>query len=208
MRLSYAIVLACGFATLFACGDAGSSSVLRHNAAQSDVDPTEVAPEEAPTSSNGSEPSSGDGATAPGSDGGTPSDAGGGADASNPNDPFNGAPAFVAKTARSSHNAGKNCFSSCHNHGFTFAGTVYDAAGNGVAGAEVRLVDATGKAILVNTGPNGNFHTSTAFTAPARVGVRTASAKSAMAAALATTTSGACNSCHANGGTTKPIHVP
>jgi hypothetical protein len=124
-----------------------------------------------------------------------------------PTDVFTGAPAFVSQTAGGTHNAGKNCMGGCHNHGFTFAGTVTNGAGAGVAGAEVRLVDANGKAISVYTGSNGNFHSSTSFVAPAKVGVRNAAAKAIMITGL-TAAQGGCNGCHATGGTQTPIHLP
>lgn len=122
-------------------------------------------------------------------------------------DVFTGAPAFVSKVAGDSHNAGKNCMSGCHDHGFTFAGTVTNGAGLGVAGAEVRLVDANNKAISVYTGRTGNFHSSTSFAAPAKIGVRNAASKNIMLTALSAA-NGGCASCHVNGGTTTPIHLP
>jgi hypothetical protein len=123
------------------------------------------------------------------------------------NDVFTGAPAFSSIVAGSTHNAGKDCMGGCHNHGFTFAGTVTNGAGAGVAGAEVRLVDANGKAISVYTGSNGNFHSSTAWTGPAKIGVRNAAATAIMATALVAA-NGGCNGCHATGGTEPPIHLP
>lgn len=134
-------------------------------------------------------------------------DAGASGDAAaTPSGVFAGAPAFVASTAGKTHNAGKNCMSSCHNHGFSFAGTLTTAAGAPVVGAEVRLVDATGAAISVHTGSTGNFHSSTPFTAPAKVAVRDAIKVAAMVTPLQATNSG-CNACHAAGGTTAPIHL-
>lgn len=118
---------------------------------------------------------------------------------------FNGAGAFVASTAGDTHNAGQNCMNGCHNHGFTFAGTLKDGAGNGVAGAEVRLVDSSGAAITVHTGTNGNFHSATPFSGPAHVGARTATKAVDMVGMI---TAGGCNGCHATGGTATPIHVP
>jgi hypothetical protein len=119
------------------------------------------------------------------------------------------------------HNAGQSCMSSCHNHGFTFAGTVYDANGVGVGGAEVRLVDATGQAVSVYTdnsggSTQGNFYSSQAFTGPAHVGVRNAASAQNMVTAIQTTaqapapTGGACNACHCTGTgcTIAPIHLP
>jgi hypothetical protein len=118
---------------------------------------------------------------------------------------FDGAGAFVSVTAATTHHAGENCMNGCHNHGFTWAGTLTNGAGGGVAGAEVRLLDANGTAILVNTDSLGNFHSSTAFTGASHVGARTATKTVIM---TATITSGACNACHVGGGTTTPIHVP
>ncbi len=120
---------------------------------------------------------------------------------------FTGAPAFVSQTAGSTHTAGLNCMGGCHNHGFTFAGTLTDGNGKGVAGAEVRLVDAKGVAISVHTGSNGNFHSSTSFTGPAHVGARNAATTVVMATALQPA-NGGCNGCHTTGGTTTPIHLP
>lgn len=132
----------------------------------------------------------------------------GGAPPSPTVDPFTGAPAFVAQTAGGTHNAGKDCMGGCHNHGFTFAGTLTDGAGNPVAGAEVRLVDANGTAILVHTGSNGNFRSSAPWVPPAHVGARTAANKVIMVTPLAVAKNGGCNGCHATGGTVAPIHVP
>jgi hypothetical protein len=120
---------------------------------------------------------------------------------------FNGAGAFVSTTAADTHNAGQNCMNGCHNHGFTFAGTLTNGAGAPVAGAEVRLVDSTGAAISVFTGPSGNFHSSTPFTGAAHVGARTATKTVNMVGTI-TAASGGCNGCHATGGTVTPIHVP
>jgi hypothetical protein len=132
------------------------------------------------------------------------------ADAGAPPAPVNvfiGAPAFVPTTSGSSHNAGKDCMGGCHNHGFTFAGTLVDGAGKGIAGAEVRLVDAKGTAITVHTGPTGNFHSATPFAAPAHVGARNGTATVTMVTALQSS-NGGCNGCHVTGGTTPPIHLP
>ena len=118
---------------------------------------------------------------------------------------FNGAGAFVTMTAADTHNAGQNCMNGCHNHGFTFAGTLTNGAGAAVAGAEVRLVDSTGAAISVFTGPSGNFHSSTPFTGAAHVGARTATKAVDMVGTIAV---GGCNGCHTTGGTVTPIHVP
>ncbi len=140
-----------------------------------------------------------------GSCGGPTSD--GGAPPPPPPNVFTGAPAFVAQIAAGTHNAAQNCMGGCHNHGFTFAGTLTDGVGNGVAGAEVRLVDANGTAISVHTGPEGNFHSSTPFVAPAHVGARNATKTALMVTSL-TAANGGCNGCHKTGGATTPIHLP
>jgi hypothetical protein len=97
--------------------------------------------------------------------------------------------------------------SACHNHGFTFAGTIYDGNGIAVSGAEVRLVDSTGNGISVYSGTNGNFYTMNAWTGPAKVGARDAANTQLMVSSVSSSPTG-CNSCHANGGATSPIHLP
>jgi hypothetical protein len=119
------------------------------------------------------------------------------------------------------HKSGQDCMSSCHNHGFTFAGTLFDANGAGVGGAEVRLVDAKGLVISVysdNQGGSsqGNFYSKQAFVGPAHVGARNATNAQDMHTAIQSTaqapasTGGACNACHCTGTgcTTPPIHLP
>lgn len=129
---------------------------------------------------------------------------------------FEGAPAFHAQTGPSAHNAGKDCMS-CHRTGggeaprFSFGGTLYDGSGKPVAGAEVRLVDANGKASSVYTGSNGTFYgQGSGFAAPAQVGVRNASGAKDMVSALQASNGGACSSCHCTGGTCSvpPVHLP
>jgi len=124
-----------------------------------------------------------------------------------PTNVFTGAPGYNQIIAGDTHNAGQNCMGGCHNHGFTFAGTLTDGQGNGVAGAEVRLVDANNVAISVHTGANGNFHSSAPWTAPAHVGVRNDSNVALMVTALGAS-NGGCNGCHAPGGTVARIHLP
>lgn len=133
---------------------------------------------------------------------------------------FANAAAFSAGSSVSGHhNAGLNCMSSCHNHGFTFAGTLVDSTGAGVGGAEVRLVDATGQATSVYTATGssqGNFYSTHAFVGPAHVGARNAVSTQNMLTAIQTTaqapasTGGACNACHCTGAgcTIAPIHLP
>ncbi len=130
-------------------------------------------------------------------------------------------PYALGRPVDGNHEAGNNCMSSCHNHGFTFAGTVFDANGAGVGGAEVRLVDGTGKVISVytdNQGGNsqGNFYSSQSFVGPAHVGIRNATNTQEMLTAIQSTaqspasTGGACNACHCTGTgcTIAAIHLP
>lgn len=127
---------------------------------------------------------------------------------------FKDAPAFVSRTGQRTHNAGKDCMS-CHATGggeaprFSFGGTLYDGSGNPVGGAEVRLVDANGKATSVYTSTSGTFYSGGAFAAPAHVGVRDAMHESDMLTALQAS-NGGCSSCHCTGSacTVAPIHLP
>jgi hypothetical protein len=106
---------------------------------------------------------------------------------------------------------------SCHRNGggeaprFSFGGTLYDQSGKPVAGAEVRLVDASGKATSVYTSTTGTFYgQGNGFAAPAQVGVRNASGAQNMISALQASNGGACSSCHCTGGSCSvaPIHLP
>jgi hypothetical protein len=121
---------------------------------------------------------------------------------------FAGQPAYALGTqVDGHHNPGQNCMGACHNHGFTFAGTVVDGSGLPVSGAEVRLVDSAGQGISVYAGTNGNFYSLQAWSGTAMVGARNAANTQLMAQSL-TSSQGGCNSCHATGGATTPIHLP
>ena len=129
---------------------------------------------------------------------------------------FEGAPAFATRAGPRAHNAGKDCMS-CHRQAggetpqFSFGGTVYDGMGNAVAGAEVRLVDASGKATSVYTSSTGTFYSrGTGFAGPAHIGVRDATHSADMLTALQATNGGACSSCHCTGTSCSvaPIHLP
>ena len=129
---------------------------------------------------------------------------------------FKGAVAFAPRNGSNSHNAGRDCMS-CHRNGgdeaprFALGGTLYDGAGKAVGGAEVRLLDANGKATSVYTGTNGTFFINgTGFVAPAWVGVRNATIVRDMITTLQASNGGACSSCHCTGATcTVPtVHLP
>lgn len=126
---------------------------------------------------------------------------------------FTGDGAFTSQSGPSGHhNVGKDCLS-CHDGSggapeFTFAGTLYDASGNAVAGAEVRVVDGAGNAVSVYTASDGNFYQfGTAFAAPGHAGARDATTTNLMVSAV---TKGGCNSCHCSGSscTTTRLHLP
>jgi len=127
---------------------------------------------------------------------------------------FTGQPAFASQSGpNGNHNVGRDCLS-CHDGSgeapqFTFAGTLYNGSGSPVAGAEIRVVDATGKAVSVYSASDGNFYQkgSSTFAAPGHAGARDATTTNLMVSQV---TNGGCNSCHCTGGscTTAPLHVP
>ncbi len=136
---------------------------------------------------------------------------------------FTNAPPYAAPTKACSgkHNAGQECMG-CHSgnsdNAFLMGGTLYDGSGNAVVNAEVRLVDSTGKATSVYSCQNGNFYIGAnnggTLNGPATVGVRNATTTQTMVTTLSSgsqppaSSGGACNACHASGGTTTPVHLP
>jgi hypothetical protein len=167
---------------------------------------------------------------ASGASGGDGSASGNGTDGSTAGDPFAGAPAYAAQMGSSTHNAGKSCVAAgCHAPPgvagappFSIGGTVYtDYLGQTPApGVEVRILDSSGHATSVYSGPEGNFYlvasSSSSVAFPAVVGARNASATRLMITPLASS-SGSCgqSNCHIPGGGSLtgtgnyyPIHVP
>jgi hypothetical protein len=112
----------------------------------------------------------------------------------------------VTPSPNGHHNPGKSCFQSCHNHGFTMAGTLYtNATGNtGFAGATITVVDANNVTRKFVTYTNGNFYTNQAMAQPLLV--IASSCPSAVKMTLASS-DGNCNSCHV-GGTSNQMHLP
>ena len=110
----------------------------------------------------------------------------------------------------------------CHNGDgdgsqFVFGGTVYDASGSAVAGAEVRFVDANNQATSVYSSSSGTFYLrGGGFSGPAHIGIRNASSIQNMHTALQSgsqppaSSGGACGACHCTGGscTISAIHLP
>ena len=106
------------------------------------------------------------------------------------------------------HNTGKNCMDGCHNHGFTVAGTVYTSATNntGYAGATVTLTDKNNQVIDLVVQANGNFYTKNAVAFPVKVMATSCPYGAPM---TADSTTGACNTCHAQaGGSAGQMHLP
>nr|MBA3465409.1 hypothetical protein [Deltaproteobacteria bacterium] len=108
------------------------------------------------------------------------------------------------------HNTGRNCMDSCHNHGFTLAGTLYTGVLNntGYAGATITIKDSANRTIDLVVQANGNFYTAQAITFPAVV---MASACPQGTKMIGQITNGACNTaaCHAQvGGAAGQIHLP
>ena len=68
----------------------------------------------------------------------------------------------VAGVGSGYHFPGTNCFAACHDHGFTFGGTIYSniKGAKPLSGATITLVDASGKSLDVVSQANGNFYTS------------------------------------------------
>lgn len=144
----------------------------------------------------------------------------GGADAGSPPPPpaniWQGQPGFTAGSAsQPEHSANdpritRDCLD-CHGGGgaptWSAAGRLYDGAGNGVAGAQVRVAQADGSGgTTVYTDAIGLFWFQPgAFTAGMHTGARDAAVTKNMASAPS---SGRCNSCHATGGSTARIHLP
>lgn len=104
------------------------------------------------------------------------------------------------------HNTGKSCLQSCHNHGFTLAGTLYtNATGNtGFGGATITIQDSANRTIDLVVSSNGNFYTSQPITFPVLV---VASACPSAVRMQANAANGNCNGCHV-GGTNSQMHLP
>jgi hypothetical protein len=158
-------------------------------------------------SGGGSPPDSGNGG------GGTTSDGGGGggvtSDAGGPTDAGNGCIAKQASPGDGHHNPGMDCMDGCHNHGFTLAGTMFNAVNGSTAvvGATVLVVDANNKTINIVTQNNGNFYTSTAVAFPVTVLATSCPNIQPMVATVSGTSVVGCNQtgCHTSG---NRIHLP
>jgi len=113
--------------------------------------------------------------------------------------------------ANGHHNAGQDCQQGCHNHGFTFSGTLYTSAAGAaiLAGATITATDAAGKVVDVVSNTNGNFYSSTPVTFPLTMHVSSCPTIQQMSATV-TAADGGCNKtgCHVAGGSPGRVHLP
>ena len=148
----------------------GTSACLR--ASTSDLD--------ASSNGNGNNPSDGNGNTGSNTnnidagntnhpDASGTTDGGGG----NPDAAMTGPPCKnkVTSVGSGHHHPGEDCMNSCHNHGFTLAGTLYaSATGTAVvSGASITVKDAAGQMFDIVSQADGNFYTSTSVSFPVTV---------------------------------------
>jgi hypothetical protein len=109
------------------------------------------------------------------------------------------------------HNVGQDCQSSCHDHGFYMAGTMYASAGGGgpVVGASITFVDADGVTGDMQTNMNGNFWWSLPVRFPVTIIASSCPDIQPMTATVTSADAG-CNKagCHAGNGGPGRIHLP
>lgn len=105
------------------------------------------------------------------------------------------------------HNPGMSCFQSCHNHGFTLAGTLYtNSTGNSAfVGATVTIKDNNGVTQKLVTASNGNFYSKQAIAFPVLV---IASACPSAVKMNNSTTNGDCNKAGCHNGGPNQMHLP
>lgn len=105
------------------------------------------------------------------------------------------------------HNPGMSCFQSCHNHGFTLAGTLYtNSTGNSAfVGATVTITDNNGVTQKLITASNGNFYSRQAIAFPVLV---IASACPSAVKMNNSTTNGDCNKAGCHNGGPNQMHLP
>src|ERR1700733_5753682 len=110
------------------------------------------------------------------------------------------------------HNPGMDCMDSCHDHGFTIAGTLYTDSGGAtiVSGATISVLDAFGNEFDVVSQTNGNFYSAFAMTYPLTIYASECPTIQMMTATLARSAQGGCNQtgCHASGSTQGPGPLP
>jgi hypothetical protein len=114
----------------------------------------------------------------------------------------------IASVGSGHHNSGQDCQGSCHNHGFTLAGTIYTNTTTPLSGASITVTDAAGKSFDVVSQANGNFYTSQAIKFPVTVTASECPGVAPMVAQVTATMDG-CNKggCHVTGAQGR-IHLP
>jgi hypothetical protein len=115
--------------------------------------------------------------------------------------------AYQATQGDSGMNTGKNCMSSCHNHGFAFGGTVYNSSGKGLSSVQVGVKLTNGQFYSVFSGSSGNFYYSGSGLNLAGADIRVRDANGEKQMPVDSQSSGACNSCH-DGSTNPRITAP
>jgi hypothetical protein len=103
------------------------------------------------------------------------------------------------------HNAGQDCQSGCHNHGFVVSGTLYDKNGAAFAGGNIQIVDANGQEWDIISSKNGNFGWNFALAYPATVTVSSCPDITPMVMTL--TQNMSCNNGGCHGGGAGKIHL-
>ena len=105
------------------------------------------------------------------------------------------------------HNAGRDCMGSCHNHGFTAAGTIVTAAGGSSAavGATIQITDANNHVTTIVSQNNGNFYTSTSLAYPIKLEVTECPSLTPMVQTVPSAQG--CNSSSCHGGAQGSVHL-
>lgn len=156
---------------------------------------------------SGTAPTSDSGTAAGGSGGGGGGGGGGGSGGGVTGDAGMGSGMYPCKNVVTTnlgnghHNPGQDCLNACHNHGFTLAGTLYDAGGTtALAGGSITVKDANGATFDMVAQSNGNFFTSQTIAFPISVYASECPTSTPMTATIAAN-NGGCNKngCHATG---------
>lgn len=104
------------------------------------------------------------------------------------------------------HNPGQDCMGSCHDHGFSLAGTLYLADGvTPASNATVTVVDKNGFSQDIIASTNGNFFSFIPVTFPVTI---TASMCPSTQVMVTPATTGGCNAAACHGGAPQgPAHL-
>jgi hypothetical protein len=163
---------------------------------------------------NGNNGSNGN--TTPDAGNGNHTDAGNGSNGGTPDAAMSGPPCKnkVSSVGSGHHNAGTDCMNSCHNHGFTLAGTLYSSAngGSAISGASITVKDAAGHTFDIVSQLDGNFYTSNSVQFPVTVYAsecQISQTSEVMTDPVTSTQRGGCNAtgCHTTSAQGR-IHLP